>query len=152
MKAIKVSGATGPALDWMVAKCEFKSHTIKFVTGSEYRGNRVESTKPRFQWVTGRYTPCTLHDAEHLLEIETSSYYCPSTSWGVGGPIIERERINLRASGAGNWVSSTHDVPHPKRVVQYGDTPLIAAMRCYCCSKLGDEIDIPEELCQSQSS
>ena len=28
----------------------------------------------------------------------------------------------------------------------YGPTPLIAAMRCYVASKLGDEIEIPEEL------
>ncbi len=27
-----------------------------------------------------------------------------------------------------------------------GPTPLIAAMRCYVASKLGDEVDIPEEL------
>jgi hypothetical protein len=25
-------------------------------------------------------------------------------------------------------------------------TPLIAAMRCYVASKLGDEVDVPEEL------
>jgi len=28
----------------------------------------------------------------------------------------------------------------------HGDTPLIAAMRCYVASKLGDEVEIPEEL------
>jgi hypothetical protein len=27
-----------------------------------------------------------------------------------------------------------------------GRTPLIAAMRCYVASKLGDEVEIPEEL------
>lgn len=27
-----------------------------------------------------------------------------------------------------------------------GPTPLIAAMRCYVASKLGDEVEIPEEL------
>ena len=27
-----------------------------------------------------------------------------------------------------------------------GPTPLIAAMRCYVASKLGDDVDIPEEL------
>ena len=27
-----------------------------------------------------------------------------------------------------------------------GPTPLIAAMRCYVASKLGDEVDVPEEL------
>jgi len=29
---------------------------------------------------------------------------------------------------------------------QSGPTPLIAAMRCYVASKLGDEIKLPEEL------
>jgi hypothetical protein len=28
----------------------------------------------------------------------------------------------------------------------YGHTPLIAAMRCYVASKLGDEVEIPQEL------
>jgi hypothetical protein len=28
----------------------------------------------------------------------------------------------------------------------FGPTPLIAAMRCYVASKLGDDINIPEEL------
>jgi hypothetical protein len=32
------------------------------------------------------------------------------------------------------------------RHLQYGNTPLIAAMRCYVASKMGDEIEIPEEL------
>ena len=29
---------------------------------------------------------------------------------------------------------------------QSGDTPLIAAMRCYVASKLGDTVELPEEL------
>lgn len=28
----------------------------------------------------------------------------------------------------------------------YGPTPLIAAMRCYVASKLGDEVDVPDEM------
>ena len=70
----------------------------------------------------------------------------PSTAWSQGGPIIEGGRINIRASGAGDWVASTHDVPHPYRVIRYGTTPLIAAMRCYVASKLGEEVEIPNEL------
>ena len=42
-----------------------------------------------------------------------------STDWAQGGAIIERERI---------------------------PTPLIAALRCYVASKLGDEVEIPKEL------
>jgi hypothetical protein len=33
----------------------------------------------------------------------------------------------------------------------YGDTPLIAAMRCYVASKLGDEVEIPNELTEGES-
>ena len=29
---------------------------------------------------------------------------------------------------------------------EHGPTPLIAAMRCYVASKLGDEVDVPDEL------
>jgi hypothetical protein len=30
--------------------------------------------------------------------------------------------------------------------VAFGPTPLIAAMRCYVISKLGDEVEVPDEL------
>jgi hypothetical protein len=35
---------------------------------------------------------------------------------------------------------------HKEPCSAYGPTPLIAAMRCYVASKLGDEVDVPEEL------
>jgi len=34
----------------------------------------------------------------------------------------------------------------PGHAIQYGSTYLIAAMRCFVALKLGDEIDIPDEL------
>jgi hypothetical protein len=33
-----------------------------------------------------------------------------------------------------------------RNLIGVGPTPLVAAMRCYCASKLGDEVDVPEEL------
>ncbi len=33
----------------------------------------------------------------------------------------------------------------------YGPTPLIAAMRCYVASKLGDEVEVPDELLRSKT-
>lgn len=70
----------------------------------------------------------------------------PSEVWAQGGPIIERERIELRC-----W--EFHSTPWKASIgrdsfelEEYGPTPLIAAMRCYVASKLGDEIEIPEEL------
>lgn len=64
-----------------------------------------------------------------------------STDWAQGGPVIERERMELRGDGDGGWVA--WDYLNPK---QYGPTPLIAAMRCYVASKLGVEVEIPDEL------
>jgi hypothetical protein len=68
-----------------------------------------------------------------------------STDWSQGGPIIEREGICLhRYKGTAEW-SGTYSAQDPE---YFGSTPLIAAMRCYVSSKLGDEVDVPEELCQ----
>ena len=65
----------------------------------------------------------------------------PSIDWSQGGPIIERERIELKDDGGTDWLAS-----HNNESVEFGPTPLIAAMRCYVASKLGDEVEIPEEL------
>jgi hypothetical protein len=70
--------------------------------------------------------------------------FSPSTDWAQGGPIIEREGINIIQSGS--WFAEM-DADHSGGVIHAeGDTPLIAAMRCYVASKLGDEVEIPEEL------
>jgi len=68
-----------------------------------------------------------------------------STDWSQGGPIIEREGITVSKTRHGFWESHlrTYD---ERENYQTGSTPLIAAMRCYVASKLGDEVEIPEEL------
>ena len=91
-----------------------------------------------------------------LWQGNSAKYVHPSTDWAQGGPIIEREHLSIEAYSAPNdegiacfWYASedkfdaeTWDAP----------TPLIAAMRCYCCAKLGEFTDIPEELCQQENS
>lgn len=64
----------------------------------------------------------------------------PSTDWAQAGPIIERERINLWNEGY-DWEASLYG-----EHIVWGETPLVAAMRCYVASKLGDEVDVPDEL------
>ena len=63
--------------------------------------------------------------------------------WAQGGPIIERERICVTATPSAHWDARTID--YPPRYIS-GQTPLIAAMRCYVASKLGDEVEVPVEL------
>ena len=71
----------------------------------------------------------------------------PSTDWAQGGPIIERENLSVMPAAGEGWRSyKTHRVDWAQQCYADGPTPLIAAMRCYVASKLGDEVEIPEEL------
>ena len=121
---MKTSELTGAALDWAVAKCEgHDAHVYGGVVRTTMRG--------RFG------SEC--------------SY---STDWAQGGPIIERERLELFYLEEDEYGKP---LPEPvwfcelaklyaRNVHASGDTPLIAAMRCYVASKRGDEVEIPEEL------
>ena len=71
-----------------------------------------------------------------------------STDWSQGGPIIEREEICTKRQkpcsigyewNAWSWTKNSGPGGS-------GPTPLIAAMRCYVASKLGDEVEVPEGL------
>jgi hypothetical protein len=79
----------------------------------------------------------------------TAAVFTPSTDWALGGPIVEREWIELTLNtdpGGGEWVAQiADDVPDGYHSAS-GPTPLIAAMRCYVTFKLGDEIEVPKEI------
>lgn len=74
-----------------------------------------------------------------------------STDWTQSGPIIEREKIEWQ------WLPAT-DKQHQygarkpslgglnRTFCMDGPTVLIAAMRCFVASKLGDEVDVPDDL------
>lgn len=73
------------------------------------------------------------------------SEWAPSTNWGQGGPIIQREMMTLhpRPQCAPLWAAQVFVGPAAALPVYgYGETPLIAAMRCYVVSKLGAEVDL----------
>jgi hypothetical protein len=80
-------------------------------------------------------------EAAHLFHGE--GYYNYSTDWAQAGPIIERDRITVRCIGRNIngfiWDAGTYGNDEEME----GPTPLIAAMRCYVASKLGDEVEIP---------
>lgn len=122
---IKTSELSGVALDWAVAKCEY----------------------PELIW--GETIGLSAHIQE-LIVIpqfkEPKCWWCPSTDWAQGGPIIEREKITIFRTGK-DWMGYIQEDTEYLRVLSsFGPTPLIAAMRCYVASKLGDEVEIPEEL------
>ena len=134
---IKTSQLIGPALDWVVAKCN----------GDFALYHNIE-------------------EGQRFLNLWTGSAFLKySTLWSCGGPIIEREKIDLEfMDNFEAWSSSIvredgqdrESYPddqdresytvEQESFVGYGPTPLIAAMRCFVASKLGDEVDVPEEL------
>jgi hypothetical protein len=77
-----------------------------------------------------------VYSDKHLL-VHTKDFH-PSTDWAQGGPIIEREELSrLICYNHNEWGCLNGDI------FCDGPTPLVAAMRCYVASKLGDEVDIP---------
>lgn len=116
MAIVQVKDATGSVLDWMVAKCE---NTLgRYVQPNEKRGTTKWKVVPQ----TLRY----------------------STNWVHVGPIIEREKIELVPSVDGKyWYAESLD---RKARTEMQPTPLIAAMRCYVASKLGNTVEVPDEL------
>lgn len=132
---MKTSELTGAALDWAVAKCE---------------GVSVGKHRQEHGFIETAWDKATKW--EHACEI-----YNPSTNWEQAGQIIEREKIDVTFNAdydvvegvendwmVGQWDADLHLSPMDNR--QWGETPLIAAMRCLVAHKLGDEVDIPEEL------
>ena len=116
---MKISELTGAALDWAVDKCKFMQHSL---------------------------------ESDYCLEVGFAPYY--STDWALGGPIIEREKLWVGYSAAGqslklvvmeDAVVQCHKSVYPHPCSTTGPTVLIAAMRCYVASKLGDDIELPKE-------
>lgn len=98
----------------------------------------------------------TIDGKDRALSNGWAQSFCPSTNWQHGGEIIDREIDSLRKRSKAEELSLAYPNPNFKFKAEiftdndyfcgFGSTPLIAAMRCYVTSKLGDIVDIPEEL------
>jgi Protein of unknown function (DUF2591) len=73
-------------------------------------------------------------------------HYCSDPARGID--IMEREKIGVmpvtvsRDANETGWRAEHFTIA----ATAYGPTIMVAAMRCYVVSKLGDEVDIPEGL------
>ena len=119
---MKVSELSGAALDWAVAKCEGWTRLLMWANDTKSFWYQKEDK-------SGIYR-------KHPWELNYS------TDWVLGGPIIAREGISWHCGNKTSW----HAYAYGSSENISGPTPLIAAMRCYVASKLGDAIEIPKEL------
>ena len=78
----------------------------------------------------------------------SSMVYCPGEDWATGGPILTRESISRTIDHSGLWIAYWTDDytegDEGKRWVQCDRSELIAGLRCYVASKLGEMIEIPK--------
>jgi hypothetical protein len=112
----KTSKLQGAALDWAVAECIYEPDDVVICDGRVFAYD--DATKG----------------------------FNPPTNWAQGGPIIEREKLCITASVEGDWTAFCVSDEMDMQWICRGPTPLIAAMRCYVASKMGDEVDVPDEL------
>jgi hypothetical protein len=74
----------------------------------------------------------------HDLHFDDGDHYAPWKNWHQGGPIIEKQAIDLSRAGRG-WYALI-----APSIISSGSTPLEAAMRAFVLAKLGNTIEIPE--------
>lgn len=132
---IKTSELTGAALDWAVEATK----EVQFGEGRIVKVCRREASTPA--WIEVENFPGS---APRYHRSDTS------TDWAQGGPIIEREGIEIRKGNPLHFPQGNESGEHyePLWIAGkiHGQTALVAAMRHYVASKLGDEVEIPEEL------
>ena len=120
---VKVAELIGSALDWAVAK--------------------VEKHQSRCEWMLEKEGFYAWQSYERAWGTPIPLY---SSDWTQGGPIMERESISVSPCSIvrpdAPWMANSA----AGNVTMLGPTPLIAAMRCYVASKLGEDIEIPDEL------
>ncbi len=160
---VKTSELTGAALAWVLLQVEYSELSFRLIFNEGklevWNDDDVGTTHPSLD---RQGKPRFIRASDG---VPVSLFGCPIefVDWATCGPIIEREGILLRAlrreghaldgqwlamydgTNTGTMVSWVKRTDFPRHYLS-GPTPLIAAMRCYVASKLGDEVDIPEEL------
>lgn len=106
-----------------------------------YKIKTAELTGAALDWAVVLCEGRTWEAVESFIAYRDDGEMNYSTDWAQGGPIIEREKISIVEGSNDDWQAG-------KRPYKFscGPTPLIAAMRCFVASKLGDEVEIADEL------
>lgn len=117
-QTMKTAELTGTLLDYWVAKAEgfdpIPGYTIP---------------KGEFMWKASRASGGSVGWLSHKF----------SRDWALGGPIIEREPFGIFEKDDGQWAAGIYN-NRTCVAYEHGPTMLIAAMRAFVSSKLGDEV------------
>jgi len=100
------------------------------------------------------HPPVLVCSVPYSIEADGGDTFRPSTNWGHGGPLIENEKITVVSGqverrGSVGWlavkgaeIAAWNGEGDIKGTAEaHGKTQLIAAMRCFCLAKFGEEVD-----------
>jgi len=121
MKRYQVADLQGALLDAAVAKADGLPWIIEVVA--------IATPDPV------RHMTCWLKGPVGRPDMAAGPY-APSSNWAQGGPIIDRERIELMDDAPIGWSAAM------KPGYGQGSCALEAAMRAYVNSKFGDDVEL----------
>jgi hypothetical protein len=132
---VKTSELTGNGLDYIIALIQFPHLVWDVSIGIHFVSDQI--CIPEFE--------------------APKCFYSPVNDWGVAGPIIEQQGIDLlcnhipqpdhkdKAWQTGSWRACYHRMGVGSEL-SYGDTPLLAAMRCYVTHIMGETVELPDDI------
>jgi hypothetical protein len=151
---MRTSELGGVALDCAVAKCEglrlrpFKDGFVLNgrITKDQYEGD-CETWAPSTEW--SQAGPIIEREGITIIRCDddykrdskgfTTNKRIPVWAAEAGG---QHSSQTIYGSQGDDW-GNVYSIDEPSCF--YGETPLIAAMRCYVANKLGDEVEVPQE-------
>ena len=102
-----------------------------------------KSTNTQLNWMVAKAVGmCVLDDNGNVLWVNFATF-TPVKSWTQAGPIIEEHPVIAPTyeKRFGIWLAAGQSP-----AVYGNQTFLVAAMRAFVLSKLGDTVDVPDEL------
>jgi Protein of unknown function (DUF2591) len=146
---IKTNDLTSTALDWCAFAALIKDNdeaadlSISVIDGVPCVSYTAGSDTAVLHYFPGSNVLNVIRmKRKHPKLLEFATPFRPSSSCENGGLIIDQEKIGVWWDG--QW-HAKYDGCKPSEV-QDAHAPLIAAMRCFVASKLGDEVEVPDEL------
>lgn len=147
---IKTSDLIDRALNWAVCKAEgdeLAARNIEYPDQAKY----YPTISPSTNWYQGGM----IIERENITIIRADDDYEKDDQSSTG-----LKRVPVWFAECDQWVGHSTYTSYEGNNMEptfmigegwgyYGPTPLIAAMRAYVAYKLGDEVDIPDELIRS---
>lgn len=148
MNTVKISASRleGAALDWAVTHAtkawEWAHRLFPTMTLDPSFKGVIASPYPRGEF--GSCLPtCVLIPNNPMRQDHMP--FCPSISWELCGPLVEELHVDLYFNGA-EWLAQVDTTGPDFPLACTSKNALEAICRAIVVCKLGEEIDIPQEL------